>query len=307
MQRIRIGSTNLNATKVSYGAWPLSDSSPRPTEAESIEVIHAALDGGATLIDTADAYCLDDSEVGHNERLVAKALKAWSSLPGSSLPGSGLAGSGPRASITVATKGGFIRPNGTWTSKADPAHLRSACEHSLQCLDTDCIDLYQLHAPDPRVPLEDSVGALADLQSEGKIRHIGLSNVSVAEIETARSIVDIVSVQNRLNPFFREAVRDGVVDYCDRNGLAFFAYSPVGGGRLNKKLPHIPELQAIAERHGVSNHAVVLAWDLAQGESVVVIPAARKIEHVLDSQKAGEIELSDEELAAIDAAEFSTA
>ncbi len=296
MQHESIGNTAFSASSVSYGAWPLSDPSPRPTEAEAIQVVHAALDGGATLIDTADAYCLEQSEVGHNERLVAKALKAWSGPQ-----------SGAKHEITVATKGGFVRPGGQWVSKADPEHLRSACEHSLRCLNTDCIDLYQLHAPDPKVPLEDSVGTLAALQQEGKIDKIGLSNVSVAEIEIARSIVEIVSVQSRLNPFFREALRDGVVDHCDQNGLVFFAYSPLGGGRLNRKLPEIPELQAIAESHGASNHAVVLAWVLAQGSNVVAIPAARRIAHVLDSQSAASIELSAEELALIDAATFSIA
>jgi len=289
----RQASLNGNpVSAISYGAWPLSDSSPRPTEAGAIQVVHAALKGGATLIDTADAYCLEQSEVGHNERLVAKALSQWT---------------GAQESITIATKGGFVRPNGAWVSKADPKHLRAACEHSLQCLETDCIDLYQLHAPDPKVPFEDTIGALGELQNEGKIRYIGLSNVSVGEIKTARSMIEVVSVQNRLNPFFREAVSDGVVDYCDQHELVFFAYSPLGGGRLNQKLPKIAELGPIAEAHGVSNHAVVLAWVLAQGTSVVAIPAARKVRHVLDSQSAAAIELSPEELALIDATTFSVA
>lgn len=277
---------------VSYGAWPLSDSAGRPEEADAIGVIHSALDGGATLIDTADAYCLEQGEVGHNERLVARALASWS---------------GPRDQVIVATKGGYVRPEGRWEHDARPQHLRQACERSLRALGVERIDLYQLHSPDPEVPFADSVGALAQLQREGKIRWIGLSNVSVEQIRAARSIAEVVSVQNRLNPFFREAVRDGVVGYCDEHGLGFLAYSPVGGGRLNRKLPGIEALGTIAHRHRASPHSVVLAWVLAQGSSVIVIPAARRQAHVADSRMAASIRLSEEDLEAIDRAEFSTA
>ena len=277
---------------VSYGAWPLSDSSERPSEADAVAAIHAALDGGATLLDTADAYCRDDTEVGHNERLVARALSSWS---------------GPRDEIVVATKGGYVRPGGRWVSDGRPDHLRRACERSLAALGVDRIDLYQLHSPDPAVPFADSVGALAELRAEGKIHRVGLSNVSVEQVEEARSIVEITSVQNRLNPFFREAALDGVVAHCDANGLGFLAYSPVGGGRLNRKLPGIGVLGPIAERHGVTPHAVVLAWVLAQGASVIVIPAARRIEHVISSQAAAAVDLGTDEIEAIERAEFSIA
>jgi len=257
-----------------------------------VRVIHAALDGGATLIDTADAYCLHDGEVGHNERLVAKALATWS---------------GPREEVLVATKGGFVRPDGQWRHNARPEHLRRACDRSLEALGIERIDLYQLHAPDPDVPLDESVESLAELRREGKIRWLGLSNVSVAEIRSAREITEVVSVQNRLNPFFREAMVDGVVAYCDAEGLGFLAYSPLGGGRLNKKLTEVEALQPIARRHGVSPHAVVLAWVLAQGPSVLAIPAARRLEHVTDSQAAAGLVLNEDDLASIDRADFSTA
>ena len=207
----------------------------------------------------------------------------------------------------VATKGGFVRPDGEWRHNARPEHLRQACDRSLNALGVERIDLYQLHAPDPDVPFDESVGLLAELRQEGKIRWLGLSNVTVEEIRAAREITEVVSVQNRLNPFFREAVEDGVVAYCDAEGLGFLAYSPVGGGRLNKKLPEVETLRPIADRHRVSPHAVVLAWVLAQGSSVIAIPAARRLEHVGDSQAAADIRLSDEELAAIDSADFSTA
>jgi aryl-alcohol dehydrogenase-like predicted oxidoreductase len=292
MRKRSLGPGTVQIGVVGYGAWPLSDSDPRPSEADGVRVIHAALEGGATLLDTADAYCLHQGEFGHNERLVGKALASWS---------------GPREQVTVATKGGFIRPDGVWKHCARPEHLKQACDSSLRALGVDRIDLYQLHSPDPDVPFDESVGMLAELQGEGKLRWVGLSNVSVSQIEQTRGILEIVSVQNRLNPFFREAVGDGVVEYCDQNGLGFLAYSPVGGGRLNKKLPEIAALEPIAKRYGCSHHAVVLAWVLAQGSSVIVIPAARRIAHVTDSQVAAEIELSEGELEAIENAEFSIA
>jgi aryl-alcohol dehydrogenase-like predicted oxidoreductase len=174
-------------------------------------------------------------------------------------------------------------------------------------LGVDRIDLYQLHAPDPRVPLTDSVGALADLRREGKVRWVGLSNVSVAEIRQAEAIVPITTVQNRLNPFFREALADGVVQYCEERGIGFLAYSPVGGGRLNRKLPAHPVLRPMATRLGVTPHALVLAWVLARSPSVIVIPSARSVEHALDGITAAELNLSEEDLAAITAAQFSRA
>lgn len=262
----------------------------RPDEATALRVMHRALDAGATIIDTADVYCLDDADVGHNERLIAKALRTWG---------------GRRDAVVVATKGGMTRPGGRWERNGQPEHLRRACDRSLKALATDRIDLYQLHAPDPEVPFTESVGALVELQRAGKIRWIGVSNVTVADIAAVARLTSLVSVQNRLNPFFREAVSGGVVAECARRGVGFLAYSPVGGGRLNKKLPGHPVLQAIARSHGVSPHAVVLAWVLAQGETVIAIPSARTPAHAADSLTAGDIQLSAAELAAIDAAEFS--
>jgi aryl-alcohol dehydrogenase-like predicted oxidoreductase len=264
----------------------------RPTEEQGIRVIHAALDAGATLIDTADVYCLNDRDIGHNERLVARALGSWQ---------------GDRAKIIVATKGGLTRPGGRWETDGRPEHLRTACERSLEALGVEQIDLYQLHAPDPRVPLTESVGALAQLQEAGKIRWVGLSNVSVSEIGDAETVVRVTSVQNRLNPFFREALSSGVVEYCGQRGIGFLAYSPTGGGRLNHKLPAHPVLQPMAARLGVTPHALVLAWVLARSSGVIVIPSARTVEHARDSTRAAELVLSETDLSAITAAEFSRA
>jgi aryl-alcohol dehydrogenase-like predicted oxidoreductase len=145
------------------------------------------------------------------------------------------------------------------------------------------------------------------LRREGKIRWAGLSNVSVAQVRTAQAIVPVASVQNRLNPFFRESLEEGVVRYCAEQGIGFLAYSPTGGGRLNRKLPEHPVLRPMAARLGVSAHALVLAWVLAQSSAVIVIPSARRVAHALDSVGAGKLELSSEDLAAIERAHFSRA
>jgi aryl-alcohol dehydrogenase-like predicted oxidoreductase len=291
MRRRPLGPGGPDVSAVGYGGMHLSIEG-RPPEDQGIRVLRAAFDAGVTLIDTADVYCLDQHDIGHNERLIARALAGWS---------------GDRAAVTVATKGGVVRPEGRWDSDARPGQLRAACERSLKALGVERLDLYQLHAPDPRVPFADSVGELARLRDEGKIRWIGLSNVSLAQIREAQGIAPVTTVQNRLNPFFRESLTGGVVRYCAEQGIGFLAYSPTGGGRLNRKLPSHPVLAAIAARLGVSAHAVVLAWVLAQSPTVIVIPSARTVEHALDSVGAAELTLSAEDLAAIDRAEFSRA
>ncbi|HEU4828046.1 MAG TPA: aldo/keto reductase [Gemmatimonadales bacterium] len=286
-----LGPSAPDVSTVGYGGMHISIAG-RPDEAESVRVIHAALDAGVTLIDTADVYSLGDHDIGHNERLIARALREWR---------------GPRERILIATKGGSERPDGRWTRNGRPRHLRAACERSLRALGVDELDLYQLHAVDPAVPLEESMGAFARLLEEGKILRVGLSNVSVEQIERARGVVPITSVQNRLNPFFRESIEEGVVAHCTEQGLGFLAYSPTGGGRLNRKLPDHGVVQAVAAAHGASPHAVVLAWVLAQGPTIIALSSARKPEHARDSAAASELQLSAEELRALDEAEFSTA
>src|SRR5262245_20350202 len=263
----------------------------RPSDEQGIRVIHAALDAGVTFIDTANVYCLDDHDIGHNERVVARALSSWAR----------------RGSVIGGTNGGLTRPSRRGEPDGRPAALRRSDRASLRALGVERIDLYQLHAPDPDVPFAESVGALAQLAHEGKIRWVGLSNVSVAQIRNAEAIVPIMTVQNRLNPFFREAIADGVVGYCGKQGIGFLAYSPTGGGRLNRKLPEHPILRAMSRELGFSPHALVLVWVLAQGSTVIAIPSARKVEHAVDSAGAADIRLGPEELRRIDEAAFSKA
>ena len=187
---------------IGLGAMPLALSG-RPDEAQGIRVIHAALDAGVNLIDTADAYCTGEDEVGHNERLIAKALK------------------GRRDGVLVATKAGHIRPGGAWEVDGRPEHIRAACEASLKALDTDRIDLYQYHRPDPTVPYAETVGAFKQLQDEGKVRWVGLSNCTVEQLEEALGIVDLVSVQNQLALDFTSPLPKGELAAATERGLAF--------------------------------------------------------------------------------------
>jgi aryl-alcohol dehydrogenase-like predicted oxidoreductase len=267
---------------IGLGGMPMSLSG-RPPEERSIRTIHAALDAGVNLIDTADAYSADDKDVGHNERLIAKALE------------------GRRDGVIVATKGGHTRvPGGGWELDGTPEHLKRACEASLKALDTDRIDLYQYHRPDPDVPYAESIGALGELQDEGKIRWVGISNANAEQIELTRSMVDLVAVQNQLSLEYPFPLDKGEVELCERHGIAFLPWSPLGG--ISKAAEaaeaHDPVRDA-AEAHGVSPQQVALAWLLSLSPVVIPIPGASRPESIADSAQAVGLELSHEELQAI--------
>lgn len=219
--------------------------------------------------------------------MIARALREWK---------------GDSASIVVATKGGFERPGGAWVVNGRPDHLRAACEASLMALGVETITLYYLHAPDPQVPFTESVGALARLREEGKIKHIGLSNVGVAEIRQASSLVPVVCVQNRCNPFDREAWQQGVIAYCEQNGIAFVAYSPVGGGYGKVRVEQNETLCQVGKRNNVTPFQVALAWLLRKSPNLIVIPGASKIKSAVDSAAAMNLLLSDRDMAQLDRA-----
>jgi aryl-alcohol dehydrogenase-like predicted oxidoreductase len=284
MKTRALGSSGLAVSAVGLGGMYLSIRD-RPSEDEAVRTIHAALDAGVTLIDTADVYCLDHRDIGHNERLIARALREKRG-----------------ADAVVATKGGLERPNGAWTRNARPSRLREACEHSLKALGVERITVYQLHAPDPSVPFRDSVGELARLRNEGKIAHVGLSNVSVREIEEASGIVPIVSVQNRWNPQYRGPETDGVLAHCTKKQIALLPYSPFGGASGARSLGDVGRLAAEAKKRGVSPHRLVLAWMLAKSPVVIPIPGARRAQSIVDSAGAAGLELSAEDVRAIEAA-----
>jgi aryl-alcohol dehydrogenase-like predicted oxidoreductase len=282
MNKRRLGTDGPQVGAVGLGGMYMSIAG-RPDEAQAIRTIHAALDAGVTLIDTADVYCIDDQDIGHNERLIAKAL------------------AGRSERVTVATKGGLRRPNGAWTRDARPERLFAACEASLKALRVTTIDLYQLHAPDEAVVFGDSVGALARLREEGKVLRVGLSNVTAAQLAEAIRITPIASVQNRWNPRHRAPEKDGVLAACTALGIAFLPYSPFGGAHGAKSLGDNAKLAAAAAQRGMSPHRLVLAWMLAKSPVVIQIPGARREVSTRDSAAAAAVSLTEADVAAIEA------
>ena len=270
---------------IGLGGMPMSLSG-RPPEEQSIRTIHAALDAGVNFIDTADAYSADETDFGHNERLIAKAISSHPSR---------------RDGVIVATKGGHTRTKGgAWELDGRPEYIKRACEQSLRALETDRIDLYQYHRPEPTVPYAETIGAFKELQDEGKVRWIGISNANTEQIEETRGIVDLVSVQNQLSLEYGSPIGKGEVELCERHGIAFLPWSPFGGISKAAEAPaaHDP-VREIAASHSVSPQRVVLAWLLALSPVMIPIPGASRPESITDSVKAVELELSHEELQAI--------
>jgi aryl-alcohol dehydrogenase-like predicted oxidoreductase len=271
----------VELARIGLGGMPLSLGAGRERGLGD-ETVAAALDAGVNLIDTADAYCLDDSEIGHNERLIARALAAY-------------AGDAPPP--LVATKGGHTRHGTDWDLDGSPAHLRAACEASLRALGTDSIDLYQLHRPDPQVPYAESVGALRDLRDEGKVRHVGLSNATVAQLEEAERIVPIAAIQNELSASYLTPLENGEVEACERRGIPFLAWSPLGGMDAASEAPgELPATSAIAARRGISPQRVTLAWLLSLSDAIVALVGASRPDTIHDSAAALSLELDDDEL-----------
>ena len=284
MQTRTIGGRAVSA--IGLGAMPLSLEG-RQDETASVRTIHAALDAGVTLIDTADAYSTGGEDTGHNERLIARALREWS---------------GDASSVLVATKGGHVCPgDGRWLVDGRPEYLRAACEASLRRLGVDAIGLYQFHRPDPTVPFAESVGALKALQGEGKIELAGVSNTDEDQIREAAAIVDLASVQNEFSPRFRSS--EAELRLCTEMGIAFLPWSPLGGiGRAGRLGDRHAAFAEVAGARSVSPQQVTLAWMLAKGPNVIPIPGASRVESIVDSARAADLRLSDEELARLDAA-----
>jgi aryl-alcohol dehydrogenase-like predicted oxidoreductase len=273
-----VGRVDVGA--IGLGAMPLSTKEDRPSPADAEKVVHAALDAGVRLIDTADAYARDESEFGHNESLVAAALRSYG-----------------RTDVLVATKGGHTRRGRDWELDGSPAYLRRACEDSLRRLHVDAIGLYQFHRPDPATPWADSMGGLRALHDDGLVRMVGISNASVPQIDSARSILGdaLVSVQNQFSPGYRSSAVE--LEHCAALALAWLPWSPFGGvsraGSLDAAAPAFAE---VADELGVSVYQVTLAWHLAQADVVIPIPGASRVESIQDSAAATHLELSPEQL-----------
>ena len=280
MQQRQIGDVEVSA--IGLGGMPMSIEG-RPERERSIATIHAALDAGVTLIDTADAYHINADEVGHNESLIAEALSSYG---------------GDTSNVLVATKGGHRRPgDGSWNVNGDPDYLKEACEQSLKRLGVEAIGLYQYHRPDPNVPYEESVGAIRDLLDAGKIRLAGISNANPQQIRKAASILGgrLASVQNQFSPAFRSS--DDELALCNELNIAFLPWSPLGGiskaGGLGDRFA---EFQQVADAHGVSPQQVTLAWMLALSPVVVPIPGSSRPATIQDSVQAADLVLTPEEV-----------
>jgi pyridoxine 4-dehydrogenase len=273
VETFRIG-RELEVGRLGYGAMQLCGPHVTgwPEDRENaIRVLRRAVELGATLVDTADSY---GPEV--NELQVAEALH-------------------PYEGVVVATKGGLSRrgeQRGGWPPDGRPEYLRAACEGSLRRLRVERIDLYQLHRPDPRVPFSESVGALGDLREQGKIRHVGLSNVSLAQLEEARGIVEIASVQNEYNLGNRES--EDVLEACEQAGIAFLPWYPLDAGDLAR--PGGP-VEAIAREHDATPAQVALAWLLHRSSVTIPIPGTSSLEHLEENMAARDLLLADAELA----------
>ncbi len=281
MRTRAIGSQQVGA--VGLGAMHLSSRPDRPTPESAAATVHAALAAGVTVIDTADVYCHDDTEIGHNERLVATALRSWS---------------GDADDVLVATKGGLVRPGGGWDFRGTPEHLHAAARASAQALGVETIGLYQLHWPDPSVPYAESVGALAELVDAGVVRTVGISNVDVTKLDTAAEVLGdrLVSVQN---PFsVEDRWGEPMLRRTEELGLAFLPYTPLAG--VTADGARAVSTRAVAAELGVSPQRVALAWLLAHSPAVVVIPGSTRPESIRDSAAAADLELSAEQLARID-------
>lgn len=266
---------------IGIGCMRLSTERDRD-DVRSVEVLHTAFDAGITFLDTADAYGWDDSDIGHNERLIARALTTWG---------------GDRSRILVATKGGLTRPNGQWVPDGRARHLREACEATLTALGVERLDLYQLHAPDPRVPLSTSVRALAALKDEGLVARIGLCNVNVGQIEEARRIAEISAVQVELSVWHDESLLNGVVQYCTAHGIQLIAYRPLGGSRRVRQLRHQRTLRELADEHGASPAEIALAWLDTLSDHLISIPGPTRVDTVQSVVRAHRIALSADDAA----------
>jgi aryl-alcohol dehydrogenase-like predicted oxidoreductase len=280
MQSRRIGDTQVSA--IGLGGMPMSIEG-RPDEQRSVDTIHAALEAGVTLIDTADAYSLGDSDFGHNETLIAGAVASFG---------------GDTSDVLIATKGGHTRSaDGGWHLDGSPDYLRRACDASLKRLGVEAIGLYQFHRPDPKVDYADSVGAIRDLLDAGKIRHAGISNANPDQIRLANDILGgrLAAVQNEFSPAFRSSEPE--LELCAELGIAFLPWSPLGGiakaGDLGSRFA---PFAAVAEERGVSPQQVCVAWHLATAPVVIPIPGSSRPATIRDSAAAVHLTLTDAEI-----------
>ena len=273
---------DMSVGGIALGAMKLSGYTG-DERARAFATVRAAVETGMTLLDTADAYYRGRRDMHHNERLVAEAVRALGAAA---------------ADVRVATKGGHTRPGDGWGVDGRPDYLRKACDASLQALGVECIDLYQHHRPDPRVPYVETIGALLELKLAGKIANIGISNADMRCIDIAESVLGVgglASLQNEFSPLARTGIRE--LQHCASRGIAYLAYSPLGGSSGPGALDAAGSpFSLLAREKGVSAQQVTLAWELALGPHVVPIVGCSRPETVRDCARATAIALTQEEL-----------
>lgn len=271
---------DLAVNRLGFGAMRITGPGiwgPPADVSEAVRVVQRAVQLGVNFIDTADSYGPDVSE-----SIIAQALHPYP------------------AGVVIATKGGLVRPGpDVWNRNGHPKHLRDACEGSLRRLRRDCIDVYQFHSVDPRVPLSDSIGELVRLQGEGKIRHIGISNVTLDQLEQAERLTPIVSVQNRFNLEDRRA--DAVLEYCARKSIAFIPWAPLDSGRHAQQSSTGNALARIAARHKVPVVGAAIAWLLQHSKVMLPIPGTGSVQHLEENVAAASIRLTPQDIRELEA------
>jgi pyridoxine 4-dehydrogenase len=291
---IHLGQTDMKITKIGLGSMPLSIYG-RPIREDAIKVLHRTFDLGITLIDTADAYCLDENEKNYSERLIYQALQTYQ-------------GPADVKNIIIATKGGLIRPGGAWETDLNPSRLRQAIRQSYESLGGEKpIPLWQIHdsPQDNKYSLKEIFQPICEAVQLKLIQYVGVSNFNIEQIKEAQTYIQIQSVQNVFNIFKRQSETDGIIKYCEDNNLTFIAYSPMGGRRKHKKLNKEKLLINLGEKYHCSTYCIVLAWILSKSKCIVRIPGASKITSIEDSIRALYIHLDQDDIEMINNHKFT--
>jgi aryl-alcohol dehydrogenase-like predicted oxidoreductase len=285
MKYVQLGNSSQFVSAIGFGALHLSFGE-RPSQEEAVAVLHQALDQGITLIDTADCYCQDDSDMHHNEQVIGLALKTYAK---------------DTSQVVVATKGGLIRPGGEWLHDCSSEHLKKAIRGSFEALGGERpIGLWQLHYVDPDRSLQEQLTPVKQAIQDGLVRSVGLSNCTLDQIKQAQDIVEIASVQNQYNPWNRRVEFSGLIDYCTQAGITFLPWSPLGGTSGAIALNKHTAIHALAVQHQVTPQVLILAWMRAKSPAIVLIPGTRRVSRIAEWLDALDVSFTAQEVEQID-------
>ncbi len=285
MKYVQLGRSSQFVSAMGFGALHLSHGE-RPSQEEAVAVIHHALDQGITLIDTADCYCRDDSDMHHNEQVIGLALKTYGK---------------DTSHVVVATKGGLIRPGGEWLHDCSSEHLTKAIRGSFEALGGERpIGLWQLHYVDPERTVLEQLTPVIQAIKDGLVRSVGLSNCTLDQLKQARDIVEITSVQNQYNPWNRRVEFSGLINYCTQSGITFLPWSPLGGTAGAIALNKHTAINALATQHQISPQMLILAWMRAKSPAIVLIPGTRRVSRIAEWMESLEVSFTTQEVEQID-------